>query len=109
MRHHVQAAGTLAGALALAAGLTLLQAPDAHADEDYCNDMVGTSAEETLSSRGAAAALDQMGDQSYTRRLEDLPAHYLTCPLVTEAINAGAKQVVMRGSPSPWWRAFWRW
>ncbi len=109
MGHHVKAAGALAGTLSLVTGLTLLQAPPAHADDNYCNDVVGTSVEETLSSHGAAAALDQMGDEFYTRRLEDLPAHYLTCPLVTEAINAGAEQVVMRVSPSPWWRAFWRW
>lgn len=99
----------LAGILALAGGLTLLQATEARADEDYCNEIVGTSVQDTLSSQGAGAALNQMSDEFYTQKLDDLPAHYWTCPAATDAINAGAKQIVLRVNPSPWWRSFWRW
>ncbi len=93
----------------LLTALVLMFPAPAYADENYCNELVGTSVEEVLARDGALAALDRMSDGYYTRKLQDLPAHYWTCPLVTRAINEGAEQVVLRAHPSPWWEALWRW
>lgn len=100
---------SVVAAMGLGIAFAVLPAQAAHADTDYCNDVVGGSVESTLAAQGAVAAFNQMSDEYYTQALEDLPAHYLTCPAVTALINAGAQQVVLKAHPAPWWRFFWRW